>query len=232
MRSPTGARMGPLGLLGPLRRRVAAGLTVVAAGGVVLVAASTAVSGQDPDQVPEAITQLEAEIGAMRAGGMAADDPKVELLQDEVDALREGMDAQPERDPGLSSGPGASGAQSSTPEDAARTAESAGAGGGAESAEVECEPIPHALEADDLVDAVCASVPQPDGTARYVAVVPTGAVHVVRFGGDGAAERQPDQALPLGAASASSEALTLVPNADGDVVVEADGAELATLDLR
>jgi hypothetical protein len=203
---------------------------VAAAGGVVLVAASTAVSGQDPDEVPEAVTQLEAEIGAMRAGGMDADDPKVELLQDEVDALREGLDARPPRDPGLSSS--AAGARSSTPEDAIRSAETAGAGGGAEAAEVECEPIPHALEAEDIEDAVCASVPQPDGTARYVAVVPTGAVHVVGFAGDGAAERLPDQALPVGAAAAPSSDLTLVPDADGDLVVEADGEELATLDLR
>lgn len=214
-----------------LRRRAGAGLAVAAAGGAVLVAASTAVSGQDPDEVPEAVTQLEREIGAMRAGGMAADDPKVELLQDEVDALREGMDAQPRRDPGLSSGPGAADARSSTPEDAARAAESAGAGGGAEAAEVECEPIPQALEAEELVDAVCASVPQPDGTARYVAVVPGGEVQVVRFGGDGAAERLPDQSLPVGAASAPSADVTLVPSSDGDLVVESDGEELTTLDL-
>lgn len=224
-----------------LRRRAGAGLAVAAAGGVVLVAVSTAVSsGQGAaDEVPEAVRQLEHEIDAMRASGLEADHPKVELLQDEVDALVEGMDARPPRDPGLDQDAGGSapaGIQAVTPEDAARTAEEAGAGSGAEAAEVECEPIPHTLTADDLADAVCASVPQPDGTSRYVAVLPTGAVHVVGFAGDGAAERMPDQTLPVAAASAASSGdadVTLVPEEEtGDLVVVSDGEELATLDLR
>src|SRR5690606_915211 len=51
-----------------------------------------------------------------------------------------------------------------------------------ESGEVLCEVVPGILGPDEIAGARCASVPQPDGTTRYVAVAPDGTVPTVAFG--------------------------------------------------
>jgi hypothetical protein len=198
---------------------------------VVIAGSASASPGQSSDPAPPgAVVELQQEIDAMRAAGLPADHPKVEMLQREVDALVAGTDATPVPDPGAG-GPSAARGQAATPEQAVRLEEQIDAGDegdDAESGTVECEPVPQALTAAEVASASsCLSVPQPDGTSRYLAVEPSGQVHVVRFGDDGHVERLPDQQLPAGATQGQ---VRLVPDEAGDVEVLSGGAEVGTLD--
>ena len=198
---------------------------------VVAIAAgsASAVPGQSPDPPPGAAVELQQEIDAMRAAGLPADHPKVRMLQREVEALVAGTDAAPVPDPGQPA-PNARG-QAATPEQAVRLEEQIEADDTddeAESGTVECEPVPQALTAAEVGSASsCLSVPQPDGTSRYLAVEPSGLVHVVRFGDGGSVERLPDRRLPPVAAAGR---VTLVPDPDGEVQVLSGGTEVETLD--
>ena len=192
----------------------------------VIVAGAAGASSRTGDSPPpDAAVVLQQEVDAMRASGLPADHPKVEMLQREVDALVAGTDATPVPDPSARAS-GARG-QASTPEQAVRLEDEVDAGDEAQSGTVECEPVPQALSAAEVAGASCLSVPQPDGTSRYLAVEPSGLVHVVRFGDDGHVERLPDQRLPAGAEAGRVE---LVPDADGEVQVLSGGTEVGALD--
>jgi hypothetical protein len=203
----------------------AAGLAVALA----VAGAAGASSGGVDDRPSGAIAELRREVDAMRAAGLPADHPKVRLLEREIAALEDDTAATSVPDPGRGA-PGAGG-QATTPGQAARLEEQGDAGtDDAESGMVECEPVPLALSAREADNAVaCASVPQPDGTARYLAVEPDGTVHVVAFGHGGHVRRLPDRELPPGAAARS---VRLVPEDDGEVTVEfSGGAAVGRLDL-
>lgn len=169
---------------------------------VAVAGSASASSGQSSDPAPPgAAVELQEEVDAMRAAGLPADHPKVEMLQREVEALVAGTNAAPVPDPGAPA-PGARG-QAATPEQAVRLEDQLDAGDAgdeAESGAVECEPIPGALTAAEVASAsTCLSVPEPDGASRYLAVEPAGEVHTVHFGHDGRVERLPDRQLPPGA---------------------------------
>jgi hypothetical protein len=195
---------------------------------VIVAGSASASPGQSSDPPPPgAAVELQQEIDAMRAAGLPADHPKVEMLQREVEALVAGTDAAPVPDP-QANGLGGARGEAATPEQAVRLEDQIDAGDGAESGTVDCEPVPQALTAAEVGSASsCLSVPQPDGTSRYLAVEPSGQVHVVQFGDDGHVERLPDQQLPGGAAAGG---VSLVPEADGDVQVLSGGTEVGTLD--
>jgi hypothetical protein len=167
----------------------------------VIVAGSAGASFGQPSapEPPGAAVELQREVDAMQAGGLPADHPKVQMLQREVEALLAGTGATPVPDPGAPA-PGARG-QAATPEQAIRLEDQIDAGDAgdeAESGAVECEPIPGALTATEVTEATCLSVPEPDGTSRYLAVEPSGVVHVVSFGDGGRVERLPDEQVPPG----------------------------------
>ena len=159
---------------------------------IVAIAAgsASAAPGQSPDPPPGAAVVLQQEIDDMRAAGLPADHPKVQMLRREVEALLAGADATPVPDPGAPA-PGAA-VQLEDQLDAADDA-----GPDVESGEVECEPVPQVLTAAEVESAsTCLSMPQPDGTTHYLAVQPSARAHVVRFGDDGSVERLPDEQLP------------------------------------
>lgn len=207
---------------------------VAGAVGAVLVAGTAAASssaGQQGSSPPDAVTELQREVDAMRADGLPADHPKVRMLEREIGALEAGSTATTVPDPGMSGA--ARGARAASPVEAAELADELGADQSAEAGTVECEPVPQALTAAEVAAAAsCLSVPQPDGTSRYLAVEPEGTVHVVSFGDDGRVTRLEDRELPAEAAAAGDDDdVTLVPEPDGSVTVVSDGVEVATLDL-
>jgi hypothetical protein len=170
-------------------RRIVAG-AALAALAVTAAGSASASPGQTSDPAPPAAAvEMQQEIDAMRAGGMPADHPKVEMLQREVEALVAGTDAEPVPDPG------ARAAEATTPEQAVQLAREID--GEVEAGTVECEPVPRALTAAEAgAAASCASLPQPDGSSHYLVVEPSGSVHVVRFDDDGSVERLSDRQLP------------------------------------
>jgi hypothetical protein len=210
------------------RRTILAG----AALGIAVVGSASA-SGQTADPAPPGVAiELQREVDAMLAGGLPPDHPKVRMLEREVEALVDGTDAVPVPDPGMDSAESATraanGAEATTPEEAVQLEDELDAGDEAEAGAVECEPVPRVLTAAEVAGASsCVSVPQPDGTSRYLAVEPSGQVHVVRFGDGGSVGRMPDLQLPAGTEAAD---VTLVPGDDGEVQVMSAGTEVATLD--
>jgi hypothetical protein len=207
------------------RRTILAG----AALGIAVVGSASA-SGQTADPAPPGVAiELQREVDAMLADGLPPDHPKVRMLQREVEALVDGTDAVPVPDPGMEPPTrAANGAEATTPEEAVRLEDELDAGDEAEAGAVECEPVPQVLTAAEIAGAAsCVSVPQPDGTSRYLAVEPSGQVHVVRFGDGGRVGRMPDLQLPAGTEAAD---VTLVPGDDGEVQVMSAGTEVATLD--
>jgi hypothetical protein len=203
------------------RRPRPAAAAVASAGLVVALAvagAAAAASGGGDNGPPGAVTELRREVADMRHAGLPADHPKVRLLEREIAELEDDTTATSIADPGRGGDPGDAGDQ-----DAGTDVE-------AESGMVECEPVPLALndrEADAAV--ACASVPQPDGTSRYLALEPDGTVHVVEFGHGGHVRRLPDRELPPGATARSTR---LVPEDDGSVTVESSGGHaVGRLDL-
>lgn len=211
----------------PARRRGRArGRLLLAALTLTAVAASAAASAALSEPAPPTIEQrLQAQIDDMVAGGVDPDSAKLALLREELDALRAGADAQPLEDTGVDME-----ARLGTDVDAA-AAEGRAADAGGEplwkSGPVTCEVVPGLLGPDDIAGAACASVPQPDGTNRYVAVAPDGTVRAVLFGPDGRVARVADTRLPTAPARGAAVAVT----PDGDLEVTAPGGPAVVVDL-
>jgi hypothetical protein len=210
-------------------------LVILLVGTGLVVAAGAATSSSDDEATPGVVGELQGEVDAMVEGGLPADHPKVAMLQDEIDALVAGTTAESIPDPGAGGGAGgasggAGGDRATTPDEAARADAALRPAQPAEAGTVECEAIPQRLGADEIAGATCVSVPQADGSSRYVAVAPAGEVRVVRFGPTGDVQRLPDRRLPGGVSTAGTE---LVPDAAGDLELRSarDGRPLGTLPL-
>jgi hypothetical protein len=224
------------------RRR---GAALAAALVLAAVGASAAASGalSEPPPVPAA-NEMRTEIDAMIESGMSPDDPKIQMLEDEVAELEAGATATPRREPGVDVAATLEAAEAAeAAEDAGVSTRSAGpsatpgaaggpaAGGGQpawESGPVQCEAVPGLLGAAEIAAALCVSVPQPDGTSRYVAVGPDGTVRSVAFGHDGDVRRLDDTAGGVPAALAPGATVT----PEGDLVLTPPGGAAVTVDLR
>ncbi len=205
--------------------------TVVLAAVVASAAASAALSEPPPTAIEQ---QLHDEIDGMVEAGLDEDDPKVDMVEDQLAAIEQG-EGQPARERGVDTGA----MLAEAADDAAAAAEAEagrgtpGAGTAAdedlvwESGPVPCEPVPGLLTLEEIAGATCLSVPQPDGTNRYVAVAPDGLVRSVRFGNDGQVSRLDDTRAigPL------AEGTTLTPTPEGDLRVEPPGRAAAAVDL-
>ena len=88
--------------------------------------------------------------------------------------------------------------------------------------------MPGLLSAADVAEAVCVSVPQPDGTSRYVAVGRDGTVRSVLFGPDGMVRRLADTSVGAPVPRGS----TAEPTPQGDLVVAPAGGAPVTVDVR
>lgn len=206
-------------------------------GSLVLAAvvASAAASAALSEPAPVAIEQqLRHDIQGMRDAGLDEDHPKVDMVEDQLAALEDGA-GEPVREQGVDVE--AMLEEAAGDADAAAAAEARGAAPGArpptdedlawESGPVVCEPVPGLLSVEEIDGATCLSVPQPDGTNRYVAVAPQGVVRSVHFGNDGDVRRLDDthlgQPVPEGA--------TLAPTPEGHVRVTPPGRGPATVDV-
>lgn len=156
-----------------------AGLAVV--GGVV----AAEVTGQvhdtsDTDSSAQAL--LQADLDATLEAGLPADDPKVQMLEEEIAALDALEDAEPvpelEADQ-LESASGA-GQRGATGDSDERW----------DSGSVACEPLPGLLTADALRGATCRVEPQGDGSVLYIVTFADGNEQAVPFG-DGTAQATP-----------------------------------------
>lgn len=215
------------------------GPVLFAALALTAVAASAAASAalSEPPPHSPAAERMRDEIEAMVEGGVSPRDPKVRMLEREVAEMEAGATASPPPDPqGDVSGLIAAARAEDAAEDAGDSRTSSVAAGAAhdadtsawESGVVQCEAVPGLLSADDIAGATCASVPQPDGTNRYVAVAPDGTVRVVAFGHDGAVRRVADASVGVGVpAPAVAEATPA-----GDLLVTPPGGAARTVDLR
>jgi hypothetical protein len=229
------------------QRHLALGVAVAAAVGLTAVGVAGAARRQPAPS--EAERQIQREIDAMVDSGVPEDDPKVELLEGQVDELRRGSRANTAREPGIDLGRrvanagAAEQAADRARERAVRTragsAASAGVAGQAttagvstgpawQSGTVECEPVPQLLTADEVAGASCLSVPQPDGSTRYVAVGRDGVVRTVAFRPDGEVGRGPDRKVPGGVAAGAT---AVEPTADGDIRVTLEGKAPVTVDV-
>ncbi len=187
----------------------------------------------------------------MVASGVPDDDPKVELLEDQLTDLRNGSRANPPKEPGVDLEELVDDANAAETADAQGDATAAATGrvapqahagpassssssssGGAitdwQSGPVECEPVPQMLSAAEIAGASCTSVPQPDGSSRYVAVAGDSTVRTVAFGNDGQVRRTPDRKLPV---RVTPGATTLAPTAAGDLQVSVRGRAPVTVDV-
>jgi hypothetical protein len=182
-------------LMRPLARPrtlvIASALTLVGAAGAVLGAAGLSSAGPDDrrderDERPAGIEVLEGEIDAMVDAGLPEGDPKLEMLQDELAELRQGLRVNPPREPGVDlSDVATSGARRAEEREQASQDEALWDDG-----TVVCEPIPpDLLTAEEVAGATCRSELQPDGSNLYVATRPDGTEHAVRFAPDGSVTR-------------------------------------------
>ena len=172
--------------------------------------------------------QLQAEIDALRASGLPANHPKVRMLQRSLDQLRAPAPAHPPRDPRGDVGALLSEAREQQADPQAAAAEAAAAGEPLwESGTVECEPVPGLLSAAEVAGATCVSVPQPDGTSRYVALGADGVVRTVRFGVDGEVERLPDTQVAAGLAPGTA----VTPTPEGDLQLAPPGQQPTVVDV-
>ena len=228
-------------------RRLALGAAIVASIG--LTESGVAGAARRQPAPTEVERQVQREIEGMIESGMPEDDPKVEMLEDQVDELRRGDRANPPKEPGVDlrqrvadakaaeraaararDQAGRTGAGSAASADAAGQATAGGVPTGPawQRGTVECEPVPRALTADEVAGAICLSVPQPDGSTRYVAVGRDGVVRTVAFGADGTVGRGPDRRVPGGV---TPGATSVGPTAAGDIRVVARGQAPVTVDL-
>jgi hypothetical protein len=153
--------------------------------------------------------QLQAEIDGMREAGLRAGHPKVRMLEEDLAELRAASGRRPRPDPGADVGALLAGERA---DEAADSRVGAADAPPWESGGVECEPVPGLLTAAEVAGATCVSVPQPDGTDRYVAVGPDGVARTVAFGADGQVSRLADTALA--AAPAPGEAVAPTPEGE------------------
>jgi hypothetical protein len=246
--SRRGGRGHPQGLDGlGLPRRLALAAAMVASIGLT-VAGVAGASRRQPAPT-EMERQVQGEIDAMIESGVPEDDPKVEMLEDQVDELRRSDRADPPREPGVDlrqrvadaraaeraadrarDQAGRAGAGSAASADVAGQVTAAGVPTGPawQRGTVECEPVPQALTADEVAGAICVSVPQPDGSTRYVAVGRDGVVRTVAFGADGKVGRGPDRRVPGGV---TPGATSVGPTPAGDIRVVAQGKAPVTVDV-
>jgi len=117
------------------------------------------------------VAVLQAELDAMAAAGLPADDPKVAMLRDDLASFERGMHTVAPVEPAVDPATRDVG-----------VADEASLDNGL----VECEPLPGLLTADDVAGARCSSLLQPDGSSLYVAERPDGTRSTVRFAADGA----------------------------------------------
>jgi hypothetical protein len=167
-------------------------LVTTATAGLAATIAGAADGSATADQQGGGAAVLESEIGAMRAGG--ADDGKVAMLEDDLEALEEGRTVDAPAEPGVDmrqvlDGSGGGGAR-----DAGDDARDHATASDLDEGRVQCEVIPpDLLTASDIAGATCTSTPQADGTSLYRAAAPDGTVRTVRFGADGSVRRLPDR---------------------------------------
>jgi hypothetical protein len=134
---------------------------------------------------------LSDEIAAMRASGLSADNPKVRMLQDDLDALERGRAVKAPAEPGIDmrsrlGEPGGRSADDGRTTTADRSDTSAWDDG-----PVQCEEVPpDLLTAADIAGARCTSTLDPDGGSHYTAMLPDGTVHSVHFAPDGTVTRE------------------------------------------
>lgn len=170
---------------------------------------------------------LWSEIQALRAAGVAPDDPKLTMLEEDLASLEATVGTESLPEPGIDMGgllgePHRGGTRSAELDRPAPVTWDSGV--------VECEPLPpDILTAAELTGARCVSAPQPDGTSRYVAIDPGGTVRVVRFATDGAVSRQPDQHVDL--LGIPLDGAELVVEQVGDVLVSLSGEPVTTIDI-
>jgi hypothetical protein len=219
---------------GRATRRGTVALAVLALAAVgASAAAGAALTEPSPAPVEQ---QLADEVDGMIDAGLPPDHPKVEMVEEMLASLEESRAAPGPSEPGVDVAALLADAESEGAQrDEAERRADAGAGAraadpraaGWESGTVLCEPVPGLLTVDELAGARCLSVPQPDGTARYVALSPDGVVRSVRFGNDGDVRRLPDTRL-LGPAAAGT---ALAPTPEGDLRVTPPAGRATTVDL-
>ena len=206
------------------------------------VAASAAASAALSEEAPVPLeNELQAEIDGMVESGVDPGDPKVELLEESLEQLEDGADADPPAERGvdvealLEQAEAAEATEGAIvqPRSSDRGVAAADDNGDAadpawESGEIVCEPIPGMLGADEIAGARCASVPQPDGTSRYVAIGADGTVRTVAFGHDGQVQRLADASVGTPVAADAA----VVPTPEGDLVVTPPGQAAHPVDLR
>lgn len=183
----------------PARRVVGAAgfvaLGVSLAAGVATIAGAVQ-TGRRGDEPGGGARLLEAEIESMEAGGVAPDDPKLQLLEDDLAALERGQRTAAPREPGVDVG-AVLGDPASALRDATDQAGDAGDSSLRDDGAVVCEVVPpDLLTAADIAGATCTSTLDADGGSRYAAVAPDGTVRTVRFGPDGNVTREPDRQQP------------------------------------
>lgn len=205
----------------PRPRRWRLGLAGAVAATVGLTALGVAGASRRQPEPPPLADDIEGEIAGLIDAGVPPDDPKIRLLEEQVEELRRGSGVTPPREPGVDLG--------------ARVAEARAAERGRERARqwergiVDCEPLPGLLSVEELADATCLSVPQPDGSGRYVAVGRGGRVRSVAFGADGQVSRAPDRQLPSGVTPGPGN---LAATPAGHLRVTVPGKAPVTIDLE
>jgi hypothetical protein len=181
---------------------LALGIAVTAGVATVAGAVHEARRGDEPGG---GVRLLEAEIESMEAGGVAPDDPKLQLLEDDLAALERGQRTVPPREPdvdvGAVLGDPATALRDATDQvgDAGDNGNTGDAGdrGLRDDGAVACEVVPpDLLTAADIAGATCTSTVDADGGSRYAAVAPDGTVRTVRFAPDGSVTREPDRQQP------------------------------------
>ncbi len=206
--------MGRLRMTGrPHARFKSAALLVVVVAAALGASAIASASLSQPAPVP-AEQQLQADIDAMVAAGLDPHDPKVEMLRRDLAEMKAGATATTGSPPGVDAGAAI---------DRARAADGTPAW---DSGPVECEVVPGLLDAAAVTGARCVSVPQPDGTSRYLAIAADGTVRAVLFGPDGHVTRLPDFQLVAPADA------TLAPTPEGDLQVTPPGQAPTVVDVR
>jgi hypothetical protein len=168
-----------------------------------------------PAPVP-AEQQLQRDIDSMIAAGLDPHDPKVEMVRDDLAALKAGRTATTRGDMSRRTGNVLAEARAADAGGALAPTEAAPAW---DSGPVECEAVPGLLTAPEVTGATCVSVPQPDGTARYLAIAADGTVRAVRFAPGGHVTRLPDFRLPAAPAAGA----TFAPTPGGDLQVTNPG---------
>jgi hypothetical protein len=210
-----------------LRGSVLFAVVMVAAVGASAAASATLSSSGSSAPIPLE-QQLQSEIDALRASGLPASHPKVQMLQRSLDQLRAPVPAHPPRDPRGDVGALLSEAREQQADPQAAAAEAAAEGEPLwESGTVDCEPVPGLLSAAEVAGATCVSVPQPDGTSRYVALGADGVARIVLFGADGQVQRLPDTQMAAGLAPGT--AVTATP--EGDIQLAPPGQQPTVVDV-